>query len=372
MKFKRWLWARLFQEMATTVKKGWRMDKVQGIKKMAWVLGWTMLAMGASGWAQTPSAPEMSPATAEAQQVKEPQAPAPNAAPANPFPPVNLKNFTASYPTVAEVNAFLKAVWGYDPDQSWSVAAILKTSAPGVSRVVVFTANKNQPGKIGRSEFFITPDGKHAISGGVINFGAHPYAERQTLLQQQAHGPAEGAAGNGVLLVEFSDLLNARAKTLQEEIDKLMASIPQARLVFENLPADGSPYAMRAAEDGVCVRKAKGDAAFFVYAHGVFSRQSQFTVATLGKGLDAAISEAGADPKTVNACAILPETKADVEASIALATSAGIEAAPELVVDGRVLPAMEIPDDTLKRIIAYEAAQNGITVHVQPSLSNLK
>ncbi len=366
------------------MKKSWRMDKVQRMKKMAWILGWTMFATGASGWGQTPtvpatsgwaktpSAPEMSPATAQAQQANEPQAPAPNAVPTNPFPPVNLKNFTASSPTVADVNAFLKAVWGYDPDQSWSVAAILKTSAPGVARVVVFTASKNQPGKIGRSEFFITPDGQHAISGGVINFGAHPYAERQALLQQQAHGPAEGAAGNGVLLVEFSDLLNTRAKALQEQVDKLMASIPQARLVFENLPADGSPYAMRAAEDGVCVRKAKGDAAFFVYAHGVFSRQSQLTVETLAKSLDAAISETGADPKTVNACAVLPETKADVEASIALATAAGIDAAPELVVDGRILPAMEIPDDTLKRIIAYEAAQNGVTVHVQPTLSNLK
>ncbi len=356
------------------------MNKEQGMKKMVWALGLMMVTAGASGWAQAPSSAwyqkpssaVASPATTEAQQVAEPQAPAPHSTPTNPFPPVNLKNFTATTPTVDEVNAFLKVVWGYDPDQTWSVAAILKTPAPGVARVVVFTANKNQPGKIGRSEFFVTPDGKHAISGGVTDFGAHPYDARQALLLQQAHGPAEGAAGNGLMLVEFSDLLNGRARTLQDEIDKLVAEIPQIRLVFENLPADGSPYALLAAEDGVCVRKAKGDAAFFVYMHGVFSRQSQFTVATLEKGLNAAITQAGADPKSVNACAVLPETKADVEASMALASAAGVDAAPMLVVNGRVLPSVDIPYDTLKRIVAYQAGLNGVKVQVQPTLTNLK
>ncbi len=360
------------EEIEITVKKVWTMNKVQGMKTMAWVLGWTMAAVGACGWAQTPAAPEMSPATAEAQQVAEPQAPAPHAAPTNPFPPVNLKNFTANSPTVDEVNAFLKEVWGYDPDQTWSVAAILKTPAPGVTRVVVFTANKNQPGKMGRSEFFITPDGKHAISGGVTDFGAHPYAARRTLLQQQAQGPVEGAASNGLMVVEFSDLLNGRAKDLQDQVDKLVTDIPQVHLVFESLPAEGSPYALRAVEDGVCVRKAKGDAAFYTYVHGVFSRQSQLTAATLGKQLDAAIRQAGADPKSVNACAVLPATKADVEASMALASAAGVEVAPTLVVNGRVLPSMSIPYDTLKRIVAYQAGLNGVQVRVQPTLSNLK
>ncbi|MGC9198490.1 MAG: DsbA family protein [Acidobacteriaceae bacterium] len=353
------------------MKRVWTMQKVQGMKTIAWVLGWTMAAVGACGRAQTPKAPEMSPATAEAQQVTEPQAPAPHTAPTNPFPPVNLKNFTANSPTVDEVNAFLKEQWGYDTDQTWSVAAILKTSAPGVTRVVVFTANKNQPGKMGRVEFFITPDGKHLISGGVMDFGPHPYAARRMLLQQQAQGPVEGAASNALMVVEFSDLLNGKAKDLQDEVDKLLTDIPQIHLVYENLPAEGSPYALRAAEDGVCVRKAKGDAAFYTYVHSVFSRQSQLTVTTLEKQLDAAIKEAGADPKSVNACAVLPATKTDVEASMALASAADVETAPTLVVNGRVIPSMTIPYDTLKRIIAYQAGINGVVVHVQPTLSNL-
>lgn len=67
-----------------------------------------------------------------------------------------------------------------------------------------------------------------------------------------------------------------------------------------------------------------------------------------------------------------PETKADVEASIALAAKAGVDAAPMLVVNGRVLPPTDVPYDTLKRIVAYQAGLDGIHVAIQPTLSNLK
>ena len=43
-----------------------------------------------------------------------------------------------------------------------------------------------------------------------------------------------------------------------------------------------------------------------------------------------------------------------------------------LAVNGQLLPMTGIPYDTLKRIIAFRAGQDGVTVHLQPTLSNLK
>ena len=333
-------------------------NEVCGMKKMAMAV--VMIAgMGAGAWAQAPAA--------------APQAPAANAtAPVDPFPPVNLKNFTASSPTTAEVNAFLKQAWGFDENRIWSVAAIVKTQAPGVSRVVVFAADRTHPEKVSRNEFYVTPDGRHAIAGGVVDFGPTPFAERRALLREAADGPAEGAANKDLLIVLFLDLLNARSKDAQDVANNLVKDIPQARLVVEYLPADGSPYARHAAEEGVCVRKAKGDAAFFTYSQEVYSRQKGLTATTLQPALDAAVVAAGADAKSVEACAATPETKAVVEASIALAAKAGLDVAPMLVVNGRVLPAVDVPYDTLKRIVAYQAQLDGITVKVQPTLTNLK
>jgi protein-disulfide isomerase len=350
---------------------GWNLNEAQSMRKLMMMVA--MAGVGAAAWGQTPAPPVQSPATAEAAQTTEPQAPAPHAAtPADPFPPVNLKNFTADSPTTAEVNGFLKAVWGYDETRIWSVAAIQKTPAPGVARVVVFATDKTHPDKLSRNEFFITPDGKHAIAGGVVDFGEKPFEQRRDLLQQEANGPAEGAASKDLLLVEFSDLLNGRSKDAQDVVQNLIKDIPQARVVVENFPADGSPYALRAAEDGVCVRKAKGDAAYFTYSRAVYAKQKGLTATTLQPALDAAVEAAGADAKSVAACAVTPATKADVEASMALAAKAGVDGAPVLVVNGRVLPPVDVPYDTLKRIVAYQARLDGISVQVQPTLSNMK
>ena len=127
---------------------------VSEVRSMKMIAGMMVMMAGMGAWAQAPAGPVMSPATAEAAHGTQPQAPAANAAaPADPFPPVNLKNFTASSPTTAEVNAFLKQSWGFDDNRIWSIAAILKTQAPGVVRVVVFAADKTHPEKVSRNEF---------------------------------------------------------------------------------------------------------------------------------------------------------------------------------------------------------------------------
>ncbi len=341
-------------------------NEVRSMKTMAMM---TVMLAGMGAWGQAPAG---SPATAKATQTASPQAPAANAkAPVDPFPPVNLKNFTAPSPTTAEVNAFLKQAWGFDDNRIWSIAGILKTQAPGVARVVVFAADKAHPDKVSRNEFFVTPDGKHAIAGGVIDFGPTPFAERRTLMQQ-ADGPAAGAASKDLQIVVFVDLLNGRSKDAQDVANNLVKDIPQARLVVEYLPADGSPYSMHAAAEGVCVHKAKGDAAFFTYSQEFYNRQKGLTATTLQPALDAAVVAAGGDAKSVAACSATPETKAVVEASIALAAKAGLDLAQILVVNGRVLPPVDVPYDTLKRIVAYQAQLDGISVKVQPTLTNLK
>jgi protein-disulfide isomerase len=339
------------------------------MKKFGWMAVVVMVGAAVTMRAQAPA--QVSPATQEAQQATQPQAPAANAVPANPFPPVNLKNFTADSPTTAEVNDFLKIMWGYNENLSWSVEGIQNTPAAGVVRVTVFLANKSQPGKLSRDVLYITPDGKHAISDVLIDFGAKPYAERRKTLQEKVDGPAEGAAGKDLLLVEFADLLNARSREAHEEIETLVKDFPEARLVFENLPSD-TVYSRHAAEEGVCVRKAKGDAAFFTYAQAVFTAQQGLTAANLEQGLSGAITAAGADPKSVLACSDSQAAKDEVKASAALAAQVGVEQSGVLVVNGRMLPLGSVPYETLKQIVAFQAKLDGITVHVQPTLTTLK
>jgi protein-disulfide isomerase len=333
------------------------------VKKTNWAVTPVVaigLGMGQMMLAQA-AAPVLSPAT----QAAEPQAPKPQA---NPFPPVNPKNFTADTPTRAEVDSFLTALWGYDSNRIWSVAGILKTPAPGVAKVVVFVGDKAQP-----TSFFITPDGHHAIADNVVDFGAKPFAATRKVLQDRANGPAEGAAGKDLMLVEFADLQDPKSKQAQDVMNNLVKDFPQARIVVENIAInDSHKLAAHAAAVGYCVAKESGSAAFYLYEQAVFDKQDLLAPATADATLSAAVSVAGGDPKAAAACAATEAAKESVKATNALATDIGAEAAPVLVVNGHTLPVSSVAYDTLKQIIAYQAGQDGLTVHIQPTLSNVQ
>lgn len=302
-------------------------------------------------------------------------APAPQASAreeAHPFPTVNPKNFTAQSPSVDEVNSFLKALWGYDVNRIWQVEGILKTPAPGVAKVVVLIGDKRMPGRTQPLIFFTTPDGKHAIADNVMDFGAKPFAETRATLQARANGPAKGAKSNDLLIVEFADLQCEQCKEAQDKVDSLTQDFPQARIVFEDIPRTDHPYAEQAALDGYCVRKAKGDAAFFSYVQAVYAKQAGLTAQSADATLKAAITAADADPAAVTACAASPQAKAAIAANEQLAADIGAAQVPLLSVNGHVLAISAIPYETLKLMVAYQAEQDGIAVHLQPTLTNLK
>ena len=319
--------------------------------------------------------------TAPAKTVTAPQTPAAPAAPvqtlpktpANPFPPVDPKNFTAKSPTVETVNSFLHAVWGFDENREWSVAAIEPTMAPGVVQVHVYVSDKRQPGRLGQTTIFITPDGKHAIAGEVVNFGAQPFEETRHVLEQRATGPARGASGKELELVEFADLECPGCKTVQSNVDQLLQDFPQVHLVFEDMPVTAvHPLAFQAAAVGHCVRQAKGDGAFFTFVNKIYDSQADMTKDKLDATLRAAVSAAGADPASVMACASSPAAQDAVNSTIKLGTDIGVTNEPALVINGRVVPLSQVPYESLKKVIVFQGSLDGITVHEQPRLSTLK
>jgi len=304
-----------------------------------------------------PPAPAQTPAT----PTPTPAAPAPAGPPT--FPKPEPANFTAATPTKDEVNAFLQANWGYDENRMWQVQAIFKTPVEGLSKVVIFIGDKTGKEKPQAIEFFALPDGKHIISGDdVLPFGAHPFADYREQLQQRADGPYRGSASKNFEMVEFADFQCPHCKEAQANMDKLAVDFPNARIVFQNNPiASIHPESVTAAEYGVCAAKLGGSNDFFTFASAVFEGQEGLSTAdgaTLT--LNSAATKAGLDPAKVSACAATPEVKAQVEASVKLASDLGIVSVPTLVVDGRAIPA-NAPYDMLKKIIDYQAKLDGIT-----------
>src|SRR5579875_283696 len=236
-------------------------------------------------------------------QSAQPSAPeaqgSPSAASGEPhFPPVQQSNFTAPAPTRAEVEAFLKTSWGYDPNRVWEVFGIEKTAAPGVSKVTVLVAEKQAGQQIASLAFFVTPDGHHLISqSSVLDFGPHPYAGNYRILQQEANGPSRGATDKRFELVEFADFQCPHCKEAEPVAEKLIQDFPQAHFVFESFPlVNVHPEAFKAAAWGACVAQQGGNAAFYKYATSIFAGQEALGGQGADQALRNAATAAGADP----------------------------------------------------------------------------
>ena len=322
--------------------------------------------------AAAPGGQAEAPAPMKLQKLGEQTTPA---APVDPFPVTNPKFFTATTPTLGTVNSFLKSLWGYDPNRIWKVAAIQTTSAEGVSKVVVFVTERAPNAKVQTTQFFVLPDGKHAIADGVVSFGANPFADLRKTLQDRADGPARGAASKDLLLVEFSDLQCPHCKEAQGTMDQLVKDFPNARVVYQSYPlVEIHPAAFAAAAYGVCVAKQKNDA-FFPYAQAVFDTQALLTPEDTNKTLQAAVTKAGLDATSIAACAATPAAKDSVNASVKLAQDAGVDQTPMLAVNGHIVPLTGIPYETLKVIVAYQAQLDGVATGASstpPALSGLK
>lgn len=285
---------------------------------------------------------------------------APSVAAADPLPQPDPKYFDAPSPSLDTVNAFLKALWGYDADRLYRVMAIQKTTAPGVAKIVIFVTSKTPGSQIQTVQFFTTPDGKHAIADTVIDFGAKPFADNRAMMQQRADGPARGATSKDLLLVEFADMQCPHCKVAQETMSNLHRDFPNARIVFQNFPLVAiHPFAFKAAAYGNCVAKKSGDA-FFVYLQDVFEHQEALNDEAGDKTLAGAVTKAGQDLAAIAACAASPAEQKHVQSQIDFANDAGVTETPMLSVNGHLLPLGGMSYEQLKMIVAYQAQQDGV------------
>jgi protein-disulfide isomerase len=287
----------------------------------------------------------------------------------NPFPPIDPVNFTATSPTKQTVEDFLHASWGYDATRMWQVQAILPTPAPGVSRVLVLVAPKN-PGpkdQTAQLSFFTLPGGKFLVADSLLPFGSKPFQPYREILQSQASGPSQGGASKALELVEFSDFECPHCKDAQPIIAKLLADYPSAHFVFQDFPLTQiHSEASKAAKHGYCVAKAGGNEAFFKFADALFAAQAGLTPTTSDATLKDAETKAGQDPAKIVVCAASDAATDAVKASVALGEQVGVNSTPTLFVNGRGLPVVGIPYETLQKIIEFQAQLDGVPLPPAP------
>jgi protein-disulfide isomerase len=290
------------------------------------------------------SAKPAKPATATAVPAEKPAQPKAEAVPAT----------EAKLPSEATVLSFYNRMFGFQPNLNFKVADIRWSEVPGIAEV---TAIANTPEGQQVAKLFVTADGKHAISGEMIPFGADPYADIREKLKQ-AFGPTRGSATPEVTIVEFADLECPACKSAQPTIQKLLSEEPNVRLIFQSFPlAQLHPWAMEAASYLDCIyRTSNQDAITFLDT--IYDHQSEITKENATEKLKQYAQEAKADPAKTADCAGELITRGRIEKGIALGRDVKVTGTPTLFINGRPINNVgSLPYETLKALVEFEATQ---------------
>jgi protein-disulfide isomerase len=277
----------------------------------------------------------------------------PAPAPAKPGAKVGT-HATADLPSEATVDAFLHQQFGYEADLTWKISGIRPSQVAGLAEVTVVLAS---PQGQQLTKFYVAPDGEHALVGEIIPFGAHPFDPAKQRLQKGITGPERGPKGAPVTIVEFGDLQCPACKAAQPTIEALVAAEPNARFVFQNFPLDIHNWAAKGAAYADCVGRASNEA-FWKFVSKTYETQSDITAETVDEKLTAIADGAGVKGAEIAACAAKTETKARVDASLALGKSVDVTGTPTLFINGRRVGSFDPRmSDIYKSLVEFAAKQ---------------
>jgi protein-disulfide isomerase len=257
----------------------------------------------------------------------------------------------ANLPSESTVDSFLQQTFGYEAGLSWKIASI-KPAFGGLAEVTVILAN--QQGQQ-LSHFYVTSDGEHAVTGDIIPFGAKPFDPAKKLLEKGINGPERGAKDAPVTIVEFGDLQCPACKAAQPSIEALYAAEPNVRFVFQNFPLEMHNWAAKGAAYADCVGRASNDA-FWKFLAKDYETQADITAENVDEKLNAIVDSVGLKSAEIAACAAKPETKARVDASLALGRSVDVGGTPTLFINGRKIGSFDAHMvDVYKNLIEFAA-----------------
>ncbi len=282
-------------------------------------------------------------------------APASTPAPATSKPATELgTHASADLPSEATVDSFLHQQFGYQPDLTWKISGIRPSPIQDLAEVNVVLAS---PQGQQLTKFYVSRDGEHALVGEIIPFGAHPFDPAKQKLEKGLTGPERGPKDAAVTIVEFGDLQCPACKAAQPTIEALVAAEPSARFVFQNFPLEMHNWAAKGAAYSDCVGRASNDA-FWKFIAKTYETQSDITAENADEKLTALADGAGLKGSEIAACAAKPETKAHVEASIALGKSVDVNGTPTLYINGRKIGSLDPHmSDVYKSLVEFAAKQ---------------
>jgi len=153
---------------------------------------------------------------------------------------------------------------------------------------------------------------------------ASQVAQNRAVIETPFAGAVAGNPKGDVTLVEYFDYACGYCRASVPDVDKLVATDPNVRVVFKELPIL-TPESDRAAQLGLVAAKA---GRFLDYHHKIYAEG-----ALSSAKIDQAAREVGIDPKMAES----PDIAHEIETNLATARALGLSGTPTFVVGDQVI-----------------------------------
>ena len=249
------------------------------------------------------------------------------------------------------LEAYIRHLFAWGDDVKVEIGDAKPSTVTGLSEVSV----RASAGAASLEQLYlVSKDGKKIIQGAVYDIADHTFRSDLTKLGQVS-GPSLGTPGAPVVLVLFTDY---QCPYCREEAKMLRANLIQTfpkdvRLYLKEFPLEQlHPWAKQAALAGRCVLQ-QGEEAYWKFHDWIFDQQPQITPENLrGKLMDFAQSRQ-IDALQLGRCLDTNVMEAEVNMSVQLARTMGLNGTPALFINGRRV-APQATWEQLSAIIASE------------------
>lgn len=263
-------------------------------------------------------------------------------------PPKSAAKTAFDKPTL---EAYIRHLFAWGNEVKLEIGDPKPSGVTGLSEIRVRASS----GAASIEQLYLVPkDGKKIIQGVVYDIADNPFRSELSKLGAVT-GPSLGTPGAPVVLVVFTDYqcpyCREEAKMLRENLIKTFPK--EVRLYLKELPLEQiHPWAKAAAMAGRCVFQ-QGQEVFWQFHDWIFDQQAQITPENLrNKVMDFAQGKP-IDTLQLGRCLDTRMMEAEVNMSVALAKTLGVNATPTLFINGRRM-ASQATWEQLRAIIANE------------------
>ena len=239
--------------------------------------------------------------------------------------------------TQQRVEALLRSKAEFPPATSLSFKLEGPSELPGFDHLSAHYASVT--GASGDISLLLSKDGTRLAQFSTYDIAADP----RTKIPSEGRPARGGPATAPVIVVGFDDLECPFCAQLHHEMLPALTDHYKdlVRVVYQNLPSDGHPWAMHAAVDTDCLGK-ESPAAYWaamdkMHEHAAEYGGTERKLATAEQELDTETAEEGqrfhVDEEHLKAC-IAKQDTAPEQKSIALASSLGVGTTPTVFVNG--------------------------------------